>query len=250
MSGNSQVSQELQRFHGHQREVEHLLQVIQVKVQVEAINNKILKISHFRKKANLWSHTYCFTAAQMETKVRTMKSGLSVWSLKHYRRCQQKRPSVRLKRLPVEEVERALKNNNNSGSSSAATIHPVKVKNKARKSFSGYRRSRERDPLVDKVIEELLEDSDDETVNTVTIKHVEKVVPNNQIVTFATGFRTCTEKLTQIKEEADMDTGVKNVTVPRPLPELQKIYVKNPLNSALSSQKQEIDIVDLCSDDE
>ena len=104
---------------------------------------------------------------------------------------------------------------------------------------------------MDSVIEELLEDSDDETVNPVTIKQVEKVVPNNQIVTFATGFRTCTEKHVQIKEEADMDTtGVKCVTVPRPLPELQKIYVKNPLNSAVSSQKQEIDIVDLCSDDE
>ena len=178
-----------------------------------------------------------------------MKSGLSVWSLKHYRRCQQKRPSVRLKRLPAEVVESALKNNNNSGSSSAATIHPVKVKNKARKSFSGYRQPRERDPLVDKVIEELLEDSDEETV---TIKHVEKVVPNNQIVTFATGFRTCTEKLTQIKEERDMDTGVKNVTVPRPLPELQKIYVKNPLSSSANSHKEskEIDIVDLCSSDD
>lgn len=177
-----------------------------------------------------------------------MKSGLSVWSMKHYRRCQKKRPSVRLKRLAAEVVESALKKivSESSATISSATIHPVKlIKNKARKSFSGYQQPRERDPEMDRVIEELLEDSDEE--NTVTIKHVEKLVPNNQIVTFATGFRTCTEKMTQIKEEADMDTGVKNVTVPRPLPELQKIYVKN---LAVSSQKQEIDIVDLCSDDE
>jgi hypothetical protein len=170
--------------------------------------------------------------------------------VKQYRRCQKKRPSVRLKRLSAEVVESALKKNK---SESSATIHPVKVKNKARKSFSGYQQPRERDPVIDSVIEELLEDSDEEAVTTanVTIKSVEKVVPSNQIVTFATGFRTCTEKLAQIKEEADMDTDVKSVTVPRPLPELQKIYVKNPLNSGVSSsQKQEIDIVDLCSDDE
>ena len=154
---------------------------------------------------------------------------------------------MRLKRLATDVVEKALKKNK---SESPATIHPVRVKNKARKSFSGYQQRRERDPVMDSVIEELLEDSDEETVNSVTIKQVEKVVPNNQIVTFATGFRTCTEKHVQIKEEADMDIDVKNITVPKPLPELQKIYVKNSLNSAVSSQKQEIDIVDLCSDDE
>ena len=180
----------------------------------------------------------------METKVRTMKSGLSVWSMKHYRRCQKKRPSVRLKRLAADVVESALKKNM---SESPPAIHPVKVKNKARKSFSGYQPPRERDPVIDSVIEELLEDSDDEAAAPVTIKSVEKAVPTNQIVTFATGFRTCTEKHARIKEEAEMDIDVKNVTVPRPLPELQKIYVKNP---SVSSQKQEIDIVDLCSDDE
>ena len=98
------------------------------------------------------------------------------------------------------------------------------------------------------MIDELLEDSEDELKDNID-KTAEKNVPKNQIVTFASGFRTL--EVSKIKEEVDMDTGVKNVKVPRPLPELQKIYVRNSGSSSASqSQSKEIDLVDLCSSDE
>ena len=203
-----------------------------------------------RKKANLWTHTYCFTAAQLEAKVRTMKSGLSPESLQNYRKCQKKQPSVRLKRLTAREIESPLKRKLvPDKQESPQTLNSVKkVKNTARKSFSGYQNSIERDPENERVIDELLEDSEDELKDNID-KTAEKNVPKNQIVTFASGFRTL--EVSKIKEEVDMDTGVKNVKVPRPLPELQKIYVRNSQSSSASqSQSKEIDLVDLCSSDE
>ena len=187
----------------------------------------------------------------MEAKVRTMKSGLTAESLQHYRKCQRKRPSVRLKRLSGNVIQSSLKRKSEEESSGRVpTVR--KIRNTARKSFSGYQNPPERDVVNDKVIDELLEDSDDDIASafSVTIKPVEKNVPKNQIVTFATGFRTL--EVPKIKEEVNTDAGVRSINVPRPLPELQKIYVKNPLISSSSSQNQSksIDIVDLCSSDD
>ena len=163
--------------------------------------------------------------------------------MKHYRKCQKKRPSVRLKRLPASVIDSGLKRLVN-GREDSGHIHTVK--NTARKSFSGDRKPIVRDPEIDRVIDELLEDSEDDIEE---VKPVQKSLPPNSIVTFSSGFRTL--EVPKIKEEVNMDTNVKNVNVPRPLPELQKIYVKNPPSSSSSqAQNKEIAIVDLCSSDE
>ena len=138
-----------------------------------------------------------------------------------------------------------------------STAGVVKVKNTARKSFPNSNRvnmSRE----DEKVIDELLADSSDEAEPEPKIIPVE---PNN-IVTFASGFATWTDKhdITdnimvqhdEIKIEAE-SLVPKSVKVPRPLPELQKIYITSctPVAQSQSpSQKQDIECVDLCSSDD
>ena len=212
-----------------------------------------------RKYKNSWSHTYCFTASHIEAKMRVMKAGLSSWSMRHYRRCQKKQTKVRLKRLPKDVIDGVVSRNTkidlNQIESSATGV--VKIKNTARKSFPNGKRvnlSRE----DEKVIDELLADSSDEAESESKLAHME---PNN-IVTFATGFATWTDKHDikdsiivqedEIKIEAEALVP-KSVKVPRPLPELQKIYVTS--NTSLAqfqspSQKQDIECVDLCSSDD
>ena len=163
--------------------------------------------------------------------------------MKLYRKCKEKRPLIILERLSASVIDSGLKRLVN-GRVESENIHTVK--NTARKSFSGDRKPIVRDPEIDRVIDELLEDSEDDIEE---VKPVQKSLPPNSIVTFSSGFRTL--EVPNIKEEVDMDTNVKNVSVPRPLPELQKIYVKNPQSSSSSqAPTKEIAIVDLCSSDE
>ena len=125
------------------------------------------------------------------------------------------------------------------------------VKSTARKSFSGYRKDHE----DDKVIDELLEDSSDETECDAKPVPVE---PNN-IVNFATGFATWSEnhdekaRVFQVKDEADLEPVTKEqkrISVPRPLPELQKIYVNTAAKSSEKSPAQTIECINLSSDED
>ena len=125
------------------------------------------------------------------------------------------------------------------------------VKSTARKSFSGYRKDHE----DDKVIDELLEDTSDETECDAKPVPVE---PNN-IVNFATGFATWSEnhdekaRVFQVKDEADLEPVTqeqKRISVPRPLPELQKIYVTTAAKSSQKSPAPTIECINLSSDED
>ena len=125
------------------------------------------------------------------------------------------------------------------------------VKSTARKSFPGYRKDHE----DDKVIDELLEDSSDETECDAKPVPVE---PNN-IVNFATGFATWSEnhdekaRVFQVKDEADLEPVTqeqKRISVPRPLPELQKIYVTTAAKSSQKSPAPTIECINLSSDED
>ena len=239
MSWHHQVPQKLQRFHGHQRKVEVFIQMLQVNI-TSSLRDFFID-NCLRRNAGLWSHTYCFTSSQVETKMRVMKAGLSSWSMRHYRRCQRNQCSVKLARLQKESIEEILKKEK------AAAGVPRPVKNTARKSFSGSERTVVvRSKEEDKAIDELLEDSSDESE---TNTKAAAVLEPNKIVSFASGFATWTEKhdedMIQIKKDPD-----RGVTVPKPLPELQKIYINNSPNQAKSVPNREIECVDLCSSDE
>jgi len=210
-----------------------------------------------KKKANLWTHTYCFTAAEMEAKMRVMKCGLTPKSFKLYRKCKDKMMGVDVKKIRKDTVtavlaryaemerldkldqlkaEQEFKNRNNLVKSSTVTQEPVD----------------------DKVIDELLEDASD-SENEV------KILPNinhhenghlenskNNFMNFKNvGFRTNTDNLGSfthentpfvsssfiVQDEAysnnDSDASVirkpqLKISVPRPLPELQRIgYFKS-----------------------
>ena len=216
-----------------------------VKVQVCIFN--FLKIS--RKKANLWTHTYCFTASEVEAKERVLRAGLTGTAMRNFRKCQRKPSSVRVKRLPKDVIESVIAKNEETVKKLLTSTK--EVKNTARKSFSGYRRDIE----DDKVIDELLEDSSDETESDTKPVPAE---PNN-IVNFATGFATWTEKhdekarVFQVKDEADLEPVTReqrSISVPRPLPELQKIYVNNAAKNPQKSKTQTIECINLSSDED
>ena len=154
-----------------------------------------------------------------------------------------------MKRLPKDLIESAIAKNEETVKKLLTTAK--EVKNTARKSFSGYRGNNE----DDKVIDELLEDSSDETESD------SKPVPAepNNIVNFATGFATWTEnhddkaKVFQVKDEADLEPvkgEQKSISVPRPLPELQKIYVNSAAQNPQKSRAQTIECINLSSDED
>jgi len=210
-----------------------------------------------RKKANLWSHTYCFTPTHVETRMRVIKAGLSLWSMRHFRRCQKKPVSVRLKRLNKDMIENLLTKKENQSD------HGLIVKNTARKSFPISKRIEQVSKFMseltkedEKVIDQLLEDSSDDA--EMEVKKV-PAEPNN-IHQFASGFATWSEghepapslplNPDQIKQESDME-GLKRISVPRPLPELQKIFVNDSAGSTVVKKSiRDIECVDLCSSDE
>ena len=180
--------------------------------------------------------------------MRVMKAGLSDWSMRHLRRCQNNIYSVRLKRLNKESIDQALQEMKSK---------PKPIKNTARKSFSGSERVIVRSAEDDKAIDELLEDSSDGVESEAGAKPME--VEANNIVTFGNGFATWTDKHDkdvepeEVKIKEEPDSKKPQIKVPKPLPELQKIYITNIANgqpSISSKPKANIECVDLCSSDE
>ena len=61
-----------------------------------------------RKKSSLWVHLYCFTAAQMEKRVRELRCGLTAEAMRLLRRCKKKKAKLKLKRLTDSDEGRSL----------------------------------------------------------------------------------------------------------------------------------------------
>lgn len=197
-----------------------------------------------KKKANLWTHTYPFTAAEMELKVRILRDGLTPRALRLYRKCAVRQAKTTLKRLPEETV--CAVESRYTGNSSLVkvdTVRETKVK--------------PHNPLEDKIIDELLCENSDEEMSE------ECSTPKNEIVNFENvGFRTNFQKMDlgapglasssfvvhdeayssseTVKSEPSASC-VRTFQVPRPLPELQRLT---------KVRVKEVECVDLCSSDE
>ena len=61
-----------------------------------------------RKKSSLWVHLYCFTAAQMEKRVRELRCGLTAEAMRLLRKCKKKKAKLKLKRLTDSDEGRSL----------------------------------------------------------------------------------------------------------------------------------------------
>ena len=61
-----------------------------------------------RKKSSLWVHLYCFTAAQMEKRVRELRCGLTDEAMRLLRKCKKKKAKLKLKRLTDSDEGRGL----------------------------------------------------------------------------------------------------------------------------------------------
>ena len=61
-----------------------------------------------RKKSSLWVHLYCFTAAQMEKRVRELRCGLTDEAMRLLRKCKKKAAKLKLKRLTDSDEGRSL----------------------------------------------------------------------------------------------------------------------------------------------
>jgi len=251
-----------------------------------------------KKKANLWTHTYCFTTAEMEAKVQNMKAGLTPKSLRLYRRCNKKKVGLTLKKLEKEtlamiysryaEMERLDKLDQLRAESE------FKFRNKLKE---GPAKVIPQEPIDDKVIDELLEDASDNenevqmlpnmNHNDNGLSHLPPHHPHpnhqpqpsqlplhskNNFMNFKNiGFRTSMDNLESfthqstpfvsssfiVQDEAyssnDQESAVRKpqvkISVPRPLPELQRIGYLKSLQKA-SATKPEVECVDLCSSDD
>jgi len=229
-----------------------------------------------KKKANMWTHTYCFTAEEMEAKMRVMKSGLTVKSMRMFRKCKRKRLGVDVKKIDkttvtsiferYAEMERLDKLDQlrasghyplNDTTNRSPVVKPP-------------------EPIDDDVIDELLGDANND--NEVTM------LPNgntndNGLISSKTkfvecskvGFRTKNETVNSfthdktpfvsssfiVQDEAyssnEHDSPMRKpqlkISVPRPLPELQRISYIRSLQTKPEVEKF-VECVDLCSSDD
>lgn len=206
-----------------------------------------------KKKASAWTHSYTFTAAETELKMRILRDGLVPRSLRLYRKCRKKKAKTSLRRLSEETVREVM-------------ARYAKMDRMEMDMNSVPART---DPTEDRIIDELLcDNSEDEGVAASS-------EPKNDIVNFKNvGFRTSFESFEKggglasfiVHDEAyssgggapqlhhalsGEEGGVKQephppgrqFQVPRPLPELMKLC------QARQGAK-EVECVDLCSSDE
>jgi len=229
-----------------------------------------------KKKANLWTHTYCFTSAEMEAKVRVMKSGLTPSAMKILRKCEKKKAGVRIKKLDKATISSVFARYAEMDRLDKLDALGISTKSIPTEISNITTRTYEKS-IDDKVIDELLEDSSSDTVEEVTMlpnmnHNVNGVLlPENSFINFNNGFQKdstskcngSTEKPPFesssfiVRDEAFSNTDASpiskpkvKISVPRPLPELQRIsYLKSLQNKVVTAPK-EIECVDLCSSDE
>jgi len=240
-----------------------------------------------KKKANMWTHTYCFTAAEMEAKMRVMKSGLTPKSMRLYRKCKMKKAGLTLKKLEKETMAtiyaRYAEMDRLDKLDQLKAENEFKMRNNIGKSLSQVS---PQEPIDDKVIDELLEDTsdNDNEVNILpNMNHNDNghIDSKNSFMNFKNvGFRTSGDNLESfthentpfvsssfiVQDEAyssvDHESPVKKpqlkISVPRPLPELQRIgYLKSLQQRSVTkpemektAAKPEVECVDLCSSDD
>jgi len=245
-----------------------------------------------KKKANLWTHTYCFTAAEMEAKMRVMKAGLTPKSLRLYRRCKNKKMGVDIKKVRKDAVAAVLARYAEMDRLDKLDQLKAEQEFKLRNNLVKSSTVDTMDQVDDKVIDELLEDGSDhenEVKILPNIKHSDNghvESSKNSFMNFKNvGFRTNLDNIESfthentpfvsssfiVQDEAyssnEHESSVirkpqLKISVPRPLPELQRIgFLKSVhQNGAVTTQSGkakaiarpeiEVECVDLCSSDE
>jgi len=246
-----------------------------------------------KKKANQWTHTYCFTAAEMEAKMRVMKSGLTPKSLRLYRRCKNKRMGVDIKKVRKDTVTAVLARYAEMDRLDKLDQLKAEQEFKLRNSFvKSSTVNNTHEPVDDKVIDELLEDGSDNenevkilsNINQNENGHAESL--KNSFMNFENvGFRTNLDNIESfthentpfvsssfiVQDEAYSSNEQESsaarkpqlkISVPRPLPELQRIgcFKSVHQNGTITTQsgkaktvarpEVEVECVDLCSSDD
>jgi len=231
-----------------------------------------------KKKANMWTHTYCFTDAEIEAKVRVMKAGLTTKSLRLYRKCNRKKVGLTLKKLEKETVASVFARYAEMERLDKLDQLKAETEFRSRNKMNGSPlKVTPPEPIDDKVIDELLEDASDNENDIKPLpnmNHSENGYSNsnNSFMNFKdVGFRTSTDNIEPfthkntpfvsssfiVQDEAyssnDHESPVRKpqlkISVPRPLPELQRIgYLKSVQSKAVT--KPEVECVDLCSSDD
>jgi len=235
-----------------------------------------------KKKANLWTHTYCFNAVEVEAKVQNMKAGLTPKSLRIYRKCNKKKVGLTLKKLEKETMALIYSRYAEMERLDKLDQLRAEAEFKFRNNDGQAVKETSQEPIDDKVIDELLEDASDNenevqmlpNMNHTDNGHPPRPSPNskNNFMKFKNiGFRTNLDNLESfthrntpfvsssfiVQDEAyssnDQESVVRKpqlkISVPRPLPELQRICYLKSLQKA-SVSKPEVECVDLCSSDD
>jgi len=238
-----------------------------------------------KKKANLWTHTYCFTAAEMEAKMRVMKSGLTPKSLRLYRRCKKSKMGVEIRKVRKDAVAAVFARYAEMDRLDRLDQLQAEQEFKLRNNIVKSSQANAQEPVDDKVIDELLEDVSDNESDEI------KVLPNinhagnghtngskNSFMNFKNvGFRTNMDSIESfthentpfvsssfiVQDEAyssnDHESLVSKpqlkISVPRPLPELQRIRFTKSVprqqsQTVTAVTRPEVECVDLCSSDD
>jgi len=189
----------------------------------------------YRKKNNMWTHTYCFTAAQMEKRMRELRCGLTDEAMRLLKKCRRKTSKLKLKRLTdsaegrelIDRVKRRY-----------AEEHQQFLKEEAKK------KEIERLKKLKKKPGDRDESSDATSVEEDTLENVKRM--KNSFVKFENvGFRTNGSFVVQDEIVTPSFTTRPfrpAFTVPPSLPSLQKM--------AKPKVTKEVECVDLCSSDE
>jgi len=226
------------------------------------VKNKWSSTFRGGRRKDRWSHTYCFTAQQMEKRMRELRSGLTDEARRLLRKCKKKSPRLKLKRLTDSEEGQG-------------QIDRVRLRYEAeRTQFLEEERRREeeerekrsrkrpadrinrlvserrprRTPGEDAIIDELLRDDSsdanslvDDAKDVSTAPVNPKKTKNNFVQFENVGFRTNGSFV--VKDEIVSPSSLsKGFSVPPSLPSLQRL--------AKPKVAKEVVCVDLCSSDE
>jgi len=234
------------------------------------VKNKWSSTFRGGRRKERWSHTYCFTAQQMEKRMRELRSGLTDEARRLLRKCKRKSPRLKLKRLTDTEegrgqIDRVKLRYERERTQFVEEERKREEEEKRREEEERAKRSRKRPadrinrlvsekrpgrtPGEDAIIDELLRDDssdansiEDETKDVRTTSVTPKKPPKNNFVQFENvGFRTNGSFV--VKDEIVSPSSLsKGFTVPPSLPSLQKM--------AKPKVAKEVVCVDLCSSDE
>lgn len=207
----------------------------------------------YRKRSNAWTHLYCFTAAQMEKRMRELRCGLTDEGLRLLRKCQRKKAKLKLKRLTddvegremIDRVKARYEEEHRQFLMEEAKKKEEKLKRIKKHAVSRINRdgpTAASDPIIDELLRD--DSSDGASVEEDNLDNVRK--SKNSFVKFENvGFRTNGSFV--VKDEIVTPSFTTHpfrpsFSVPPSLSSLQK----------MSKPKiaKEVECVDLCSSDE